>query len=111
VFFAAHGIGVERVLTDNAGGYVSGLFTAAVAAGGATHKRIRPYRPQTNGKVERFNRTLLAEWAYVQVYTSNQQRTMALDGWLHLYNHHRAHTALGGRPPISRVNNAAGSYT
>jgi transposase InsO family protein len=110
-FFAAHNIAVQRVLTDNGPGYVSRLFAAVVAAGGATHKRIRPYRPQTNGKVERFNRTLLAEWAYVQVYTSNQQRAAALDAWLHLYNHHRAHTALGGRPPISRVNNAAGSYT
>jgi transposase InsO family protein len=99
------------VLTDNAGGSVSGLFGAAVAASGATHKRIRPSRPQTNGKVERFNRTLLKAWAYVQVYTSNQQRTAALDDWLQLDNHHRAHTALGGRPPSSRVNNGPGSYS
>jgi transposase InsO family protein len=110
-FYAAHGIQVQRVLTDNAGGYTSGLFGAVLAASGATHKRTRPYRPQTNGKVERFNRTLLNEWAYVQLYTSNQQRTAALDDWLHLYNHHRAHTALGGHPPISRVNNDPGSYT
>jgi transposase InsO family protein len=110
-FYAAHGITIQRVLTDNAGGYTSGLFSAALAASGATHKRTRPYRPQTNGKVERFNRTLLNEWAYVQVYTSNQQRTAALQDWLHLYNHHRAHTALGGRPPISRVNNGPGSYS
>jgi transposase InsO family protein len=110
-FFAAHGVTVQRVLTDNAPGYTSGMFTAALASSGASHKRTRPYRPQTNGKVERFNRTLLAEWAYVQAYTSNQQRTAALDTWLHLYNHHRAHTALGGRPPISRVNNGPGSYT
>jgi transposase InsO family protein len=108
-FYAAHGIQVQRVLTDNAGGYTSGLFGAVLAASGATHKRTRPYRPQTNGKVERFNRTLLNEWAYVQLYTSNQQRTAALDDWLHLYNHHRAHTALGGHPPISRVNNDPGS--
>jgi transposase InsO family protein len=110
-FYAAHGITIQRVLTDNAGGYISGLFGAVLAASGATHKRTRPYRPQTNGKVERFNRTLLNEWAYVQVYTSNQQRAAALQDWLHLYNHHRAHTALGGHPPISRVNNAPGSYT
>jgi transposase InsO family protein len=99
------------VLTDNAGGYTSGLFGAALAASGATHKRTRPYWPQTNGKVERFNRTLLNEWAYVRLSTSTQQRTAALDDWLHLYNHHRAHTALGGHPPISRVNNGPGSYT
>jgi transposase InsO family protein len=110
-FFAAHGVRVQRVLTDNAPGYISGMLTAALAASGAAHKRTRPYRPQTNGKVERFNRTLLAEWAYVQVYTSNQQRAAALDSWLHTYNHHRAHTALGGLPPISRVNNGPGSYT
>jgi transposase InsO family protein len=110
-FYAAHGITIQRVLTDNAGGYTSGLFAAALASSGATHKRTRPYRPQTNGKVERFHRTLLNEWAYVQVYTSNQQRAAALDDWLHLYNHHRVHTALGGYPPISRVNNAPGSYT
>ena len=110
-FFARHGIQVERVLTDNAPGYTSGMFTAALAAGGAAHKRTRPYRPQTNGKVERFNRTLLAEWAYQRPYATNQERTAALDGWLHLYNHHRAHTALGGHPPISRVNNAPDSYS
>jgi transposase InsO family protein len=61
--------------------------------------------------VERFNRTLLAEWAYLRPYASNQERTIALDGWLHLYHHHRAHTALGGHPPISRVNNAPDSYS
>jgi transposase InsO family protein len=110
-FYASHGIPIQRVLTDNGPGYISGLFAAALATTGATHKRTRPYRPQTNGKVERFNRTLLNEWAYVQVYTSNQQRAAALDDWVHLYNHHRAHTALGGLPPISRVNNGPGSYT
>jgi transposase InsO family protein len=87
------------------------VFTAALAASGAVHKRTRPYRPQTSGKVERFNRTLLTEWAYVRVYVSNQQRAAALDTWLHLYNHHRAHTALGGHPPISRVNNGPGHYS
>jgi transposase InsO family protein len=111
-FFAAHGIGVQRVLTDNALGYRhSGAFRAVVAELGAVQRFCRPYRPQTNGKAERFNCTLLAEWAYVRPYASNAERTAALDGWLHLYNHHRAHTALGGHPPISRVNNAPGSYS
>ncbi|HET6360268.1 integrase core domain-containing protein, partial [Streptomyces sp.] len=72
---------------------------------------IRPYRPQTNGKVERFNRTLLDEWAYLRPYTSNAERAAALTDFLHTYNHHRCHTALEGKPPISRVNNAEGQYT
>jgi len=82
-----------------------------VAELGATQRFTRPYRPQTNGKAERFNRTLLTEWAYVRPYASNTERTAALDTWLHLYNHQRAHTALGGHPPISRVNNAPNSYS
>ena len=82
-----------------------------MAALGAVQRFTPAYHPQLNGKVERFNRTLVQEWAYVRPYTSNTERTAALDSWLHLYNHHRAHTALGGHPPISRVNNAPGSYT
>jgi transposase InsO family protein len=110
-FFAAHGIAIQRVLTDNAFAYRRSVqVQAAVAELGATQRFTRPYRPQTNGKVERFNRTLLAEWAYQRPYANNQERTAALDTWLHLYNHHRAHTALGGYPPISRVNNAPNSY-
>ncbi|WP_405526455.1 IS481 family transposase [Streptomyces avidinii] len=109
-FFAAHGITVERVLTDNGSCYKSKLFTRTLTAAGITHKRIRPYRPQTNGKVERFNRTLLEEWAYLRPYTSNDERTAALADFLHTYNHHRCHTALDGHPPISRVNNAASQY-
>lgn len=111
VFFTEHGITVERVLTDNGSCYKSKLFTQALTTDGIAHKRIRPYRPQTNGKVERFNRTLLEEWAYLRPYTSNTERTAALADFLHTYNHHRCHTALGGQPPISRVNNAAGQYT
>ncbi|MCX5276269.1 IS481 family transposase [Streptomyces virginiae] len=109
-FFTAHGITVERVLTDNGSCYKSKLFTRTLAAAGIAHKRIRPYRPQTNGKVERFNRTLLEEWAYLRPYTSTDERTAALADFLHTYNHHRCHTALQGQPPISRVNNAASQY-
>ncbi|QDY79758.1 IS481 family transposase [Streptomyces qinzhouensis] len=110
-FFAAHGITVERVLTDNGSCYKAKLFTRTLATAGITHKKIRPYRPQTNGKVERFNRTLLDEWAYQRPYHSNDERTRALADFLHTYNHHHSHTALGGHPPISRVNNPAGQYT
>ncbi|WP_053706564.1 IS481 family transposase [Streptomyces sp. WM6373] len=111
-FFHAHGITrIERVLTDNAWAYRKGLaWKAALADLGATGKLTRAYRPQTNGKVERFNRTLLDEWAYLKPYTSNDERTKALADFLHTYNHHRCHTALDGHPPISRVNNPAGQY-
>ena len=101
-FFDDHAITVEAVLTDNAKNYLGKHFTAALD--GIEHRRIRPRRPQTNGKVERFNRTLADEWAYARVYTSNSQRTRALDRFLHTYNHHRGHTALGGEPPITRTN-------
>jgi transposase InsO family protein len=111
-FFAGHGVSVERVLTDNAFAYRhSAQVRAAVAELGAVQRFTRPYRPQTNGKVERFNRTLLAEWAYLRPYVTNQERTAALATWLHLYNHHRAHTALGGHPPITRIDNPAGQYS
>ncbi|WP_086831111.1 IS481 family transposase [Streptomyces sp. NRRL B-24572] len=112
-FFQAQGIDrIERVLTDNAWAYRKGLaWKNALAELGATGKLTRAYRPQTNGKVERFNRTLLDEWAYLRPYTSNTERTAALADFLHTYNHHRCHTALDGHPPITRVNNAAGQYT
>jgi transposase InsO family protein len=108
-FFNDHAITVEAVLSDNAKNYLGKDFTAALD--GIEHRRIRPRRPQTDGKVERFNRTLLDEWAYVRTYTSNNQRTRALDRWLHLYNHHRGHTALGGEPPITRATNLAGQHS
>jgi len=108
-WFAAHGVTVERVLTDNAKNYVeSRAFRAAL--GDVTHTRIRPRRPQTNGKVERFNRTLLDEWAYVRVYRSDQARAQALTRWLHLYNHHRAHTSLEGQAPMETLSNLPGHY-
>ncbi len=112
-FFADHGIErIERVLTDNAMAYrKSFAWRQALTDIGAVGKHTRAYRPQTNGKVERFNRTLCEEWAYVRTYTSNDQRTAAFHDFLHTYNYHRCHTALGGQPPISRVNNPAGQYT
>ncbi|WP_438294789.1 IS481 family transposase [Streptomyces sp. HUAS TT7] len=111
-FFHSQGIPrIERVLTDNAWAYRKGLAWKAVLTDlGATGKLTRAYRPQTNGKVERFNRTLLDEWAYLRPYTSNDERTAALTDFLHTYNHHRCHTALDGHPPITRVNNPASQY-
>jgi transposase InsO family protein len=108
-WFADHHISVERVLTDNGACYRSDAFHATL--GSIRHTFTRPYRPQTNGKVERFNRTLLDDWAYVRVYRSETQRTQALQRWLHLYNHHRSHTSLGGQAPMTRVNNLPGQYT
>jgi transposase InsO family protein len=107
-WYAAAGITIERVLSDNGSCYRSGDWAAACAALNITHKRTRPYRPQTNGKVERFHRTLTDEWAYAVAYRSETDRRTALDPWLHTYNHHRGHTALKGRPPASRVTNLAG---
>jgi transposase InsO family protein len=106
-FFATQGITVERVLSDNGGCYRSRVF--AEALGTTIHTFTRAYRPQTNGKAERFNRTLLAEWAYAQTWTSEGQRNRRLAHWLHIYNHHRHHTAIGG-PPVSRVSNVSGHY-
>jgi transposase InsO family protein len=109
-FFQTSGITVTRVLTDNGSCYRSWLWRDTLAKAGITHKRTRPYRPQTNGKVERFNRTLLDEWAYAQPYQSETARRDAFPGWLHTYNHHRGHTALKGLPPASRVPNLTGQY-
>jgi transposase InsO family protein len=109
-FFASCGITVTRVITDNGACYKSIPWRQAMTAAGITHKRTRPYRPQTNGKVERLNRTLLEEWAYARPYRSETERREAFPAWLHAYNHHRGHTALGGRPPASRVPNLTGQY-
>ncbi|WP_189787185.1 IS481 family transposase [Streptomyces capitiformicae] len=110
-FFAGVGITVERVLTDNGSCYKSRLWRDTLTAAGITHKRTRPYRPQTNGKVERLNRTLLDEWAYARPYRTETERREAFPRWLHTYNHHRGHTALAGKPPASRVPNLTGQYT
>lgn len=108
-FFRAHGIEVREVLTDNGSCYRSTLFGQSL--GDVTHRFTRPYRPQTNGKVERFNRTMLEEWAYVRPYATESERRAAFDDFLHLYNHHRCHAALGGEAPISRVSNLSGHYS
>jgi transposase InsO family protein len=103
-FFAGHGITVSQVLTDNAKNYlISTTFRDTAAELHITQLFIRPHCPWQNGKVERFNRTLQTEWAYRQVYETNDARSAALAPWLEHYNHHRRHTALGGKPPISRV--------
>ena len=109
VFYATLGIVIERVITDNGPCYKSSKFNDALGEK-IKHTFIRAYRPQTNGKVERFNRTLLAEWAYARTWTSEGQRTRALARWIHIYNHHRHHTAIGGAP-IGRVSNLPGHYT
>jgi transposase InsO family protein len=111
-FFAQQGIPrIERVMTDNALVYRrSHAWRDALEAIGAQARFTRRYRPQTNGKAERFNRTLLDEWAYQRPFATNTERAAALPVWLHTYNHHRCHTAIGGQPPITRVNNAAGNY-
>ena len=110
-WFRAHNIVVERVMTDNAKAFLGRDFQHALTVTGCRHQRIPVRRPQVNGKVERFNRTLLDECAYAAVYRSDHARTRALARWIHIYNHHRPHTALGGRPPITRVTNAPGDYS
>jgi transposase InsO family protein len=111
-FYRRYGIRMERVLTDNGSAYRSTIHALACRALGIRHLRSRPYRPQTNGKAERFIRTLLAGWAYGAVYRSSRERTSALDGWLWHYNHRRRHSALGRQPPVVRLNrtNLLGSY-
>jgi transposase InsO family protein len=111
-FFSTYGIHVERVLTDNGSPYVSAAHAIACRALGVRHLRTRPRRPQTNGKAERFIRTMLGGWAYSgAVYATSHERTTALDGWLYHYNHHRRHQAIGRQPPISRLNNLLGTYS
>lgn len=110
-WFAERGVTVERVLSDNGSAYVSHLWRDSCADLDITHKRTRPRRPQTNGKIERLHRTMADGWAYKKLYTSENARRAALAGWLHQYNHHRPHSALGGLPPISRLDNLAGHHS
>ena len=102
-WFRTHGVGVERVMTDNGSAFKSRLFAATLQAHGLTHKRTRPYTPRTNGKAERFIQTSLREWAYARPFHSSAERARAMPAWLCRYNSLRPHSALGGNPPISRI--------
>lgn len=110
-WFAARGVVVQRVLSDNGACYRSHAWRDACAELGIKHKRTRPYRPQTNGKIERFHRTLGDGWAYARFYDSTAERNAALPDWLHFYNHHRAHSAIGGHPPVTRLTNLPGHHS
>ena len=112
-FYSDHGVAVERVMTDNGPAYLSISHAIACRALGIRHIRTRPYRPRTNGKAERFIRTMLGGWAYGAIYRDSAQRTAALSGWLDFYNWRRPHGSLGHRPPgarLAELNNVAGSY-
>jgi transposase InsO family protein len=112
--YATYGITVEQLLTDNGSAYRSTVHAIACRALGIHHLRTRPYRPQTNGKAERFIRTMLGGWAYGAIYRDSAERTAALTGWLEFYNRRRPHGALSHKPPIARVNelnNLLGSYS
>ena len=113
-FYSAHGIAVERLMTDNGPAYLSVAHAMACRALGLRHIRTRPYRPRTNGKAERFIRTMLGGWAYGAIYRDSAQRTAALSGWLDFYNWRRPHGSLSHRPPgarLAELNNVAGSYS
>src|SRR5207244_4435883 len=113
-FYAARGIHVERVMTDNGAAYIAAVWALACRAHGVRHLRIRPRRPRTNGKAERFIRTLLGGWAYGAIYATSAERNAALAGWIDFYNRRRPHGALSHKPPIARLNalnNLLGSYS
>ncbi|WP_374026287.1 IS481 family transposase [Mycobacterium sp. HNNTM2301] len=109
-WFAARGVLVASVLSDNGSCYRSRAWQAACTELNILHKRTRPYRPQTNGKIERFHRTMAAEWAFTRHYPNERTRRSALPAWLHTYNHHRQHSAIGKVPPITRLTNLPGQY-
>jgi transposase InsO family protein len=111
--YASYGIAVERLITDNGSAYRSTIHAIACRALGIRHLRTRPYRPQTNGKAERFIRTMLGGWAYGAIYRDSAERNAALAGWLDFYNRRRPHGALSHKPPLARLNelnNLLGSY-
>jgi transposase InsO family protein len=110
-WFADRGVVVERVLSDNGSAYKSHLWRETCAELGITVKKTRPYRPQTNGKIERFHRTLAEGWAFKKFYNSESARRAALPAWIHQYNHHRPHSAIGKAAPITRLDNLAGHHT
>ena len=110
-WFADLGVTVERVLSDNGAAYRSHAWRGTCTELGIVPKRTRPYRPQTNGKIERFHRTLADGWAYARFYPSETARRAVLPGWLHFYNHHRPHSATGGKPPVTRLTNLPGHHT
>jgi transposase InsO family protein len=110
-WLAARGVTVEKVLSDNGSCYRSHAWRQACADLHVTHKRTRAYRPQTNGKIERFHRTMAAEWAFARHYPNERTRRSALPAWLHTYNHHRQHSAIGKVPPITRLTNLPGQYS
>ena len=110
-WFAERGVTVQRVLSDNGSCYRSNLWRETCAELGITPKKTRPYRPQTNGKIERFHRTLAEGWAFKKFYNSESARLAALPSWVHQYNHHRPHSAIGKAAPITRLDNLAGHHT
>jgi transposase InsO family protein len=110
-WYSSRGVVVERVLSDNGSAYKSRLWLTVCDQLGITVKKTRPRRPQTNGKIERFHRTMADGWAYARHYHSETERRQALAGWLHEYNHHRPHSAIGAKPPISRLTNVPDQYS
>jgi transposase InsO family protein len=110
-WFATRGVTTQRVLSDNGSAYRSHAWRDTCLELGIKHKRTRPYRPQTNGKIERFHRTLAEGWAFRRMFLSESARRKALPAWIHEYNHHRPHTAIGRRPPITRLTNLSGQYS
>ncbi|MFI5664382.1 IS481 family transposase [Streptomyces sp. NPDC051684] len=111
IWYADRGVTIERVLSDNGAAYVSHLWRDTCTELQIKHSRTRPRRPQTNGKIERFHRTLADGWGYARCYSSEDERRAALSAWLHTYNHHRPHTAIGNKPPSARLINLSDQYT